>query len=79
MTKRSSLSQPDHPVWKLLRMIVVGGFVLASLWLFYDRLDNRDVLTILTAMAGVFGYDMTKSAMTKRENQDGNDVPKVEE
>lgn len=61
------LENPRHPLWKLLRMLVVGGFVLAALWLFYDRLDNRDLMTILTAVFGVLGYDLTKDKLANKK------------
>lgn len=64
------LENPRHPLWKLLRMLVVGGFVLAALWLFYDRLDNRDLMTILTAVFGVLGYDITKDKLANKKPQE---------
>ena len=73
-----AIDRPDHPLWKILRMLVVGGFVLASLWMFYDRLDNRDLMTILTAMAGVLGYDLTKAKMTGSKKEKQDDLPEVE-
>lgn len=58
-------------------MLVVGGLLLTSLYMFGDKLDNASVLAILTTMAGVLGFDITKAKMTgSRKEQD--DVSEVE-
>lgn len=62
----TSLADARHPVWKLLRSLVVGGLALAALWLFYDRLDSRDIGTVLTMMAGVLGFDVAKDKLAGR-------------
>lgn len=59
----TSLSDARHPIWKLARSLVVGGLALAALWLFYDRLDSRDIGTVLTLMCGVLGFDVAKDKM----------------
>lgn len=62
----TSLTDARHPVWKLLRSLVVGSLALAALWLFYDRLDSRDIGTVLTMMAGVLGFDVAKDKLAGR-------------
>jgi hypothetical protein len=66
VTPITSLSDARHPVWKLLRSGVVGGLALAALSLFYDRLDSRDIGTILTLMGGVLGFDFAKDRMAQQ-------------
>lgn len=67
-TPITSLADARHPVWKLARSLVVGGLALAALWLFYDRLDTRDIGTVLTVMCGVLGVDVVKDKMTGRRD-----------
>lgn len=61
------LENPRHPLWKLLRMFLVGTFMLVSLWMYYDRLDNRDFMTILTVVSGLLGYDVAKDKLANKK------------
>lgn len=61
----TSLADARHPIWKMLRSLLVGGLSLFALWLFYDRLDQRDITTVLTLMGGVLGFDVVKGRLTK--------------
>jgi len=57
---------PDskHPIWKLARLLIVGGFLLGFLALNYNRFDNRDLMTIFGTLAGLLGFDTIKSRIT---------------
>lgn len=55
----------DHPLWKLLRILVVGAILLGFLALNYHRLDSRDATTILGVLLSLAGFDATKAQLTK--------------
>lgn len=62
----------DHPLWKLLRLAVVGAILLAFLAMNYNRLDERDATTILGVLLSLAGFDATKAQLTKsNREQDG--------
>lgn len=82
MASKSMLDDPRHPLWKIIRTAVVGTLLVAFLSLNYNKMDERDLTTILGIAAGLLGFDFTKDRITgpgHKENSDGNDVPKVEE
>lgn len=68
---------PDskHAVWKLLRLVIVGGLLLGFLALNYNRLDSRDTMTIFGTLAGLLGFDALKSKLTneKPTSSDANE------
>lgn len=68
----SELAKPDHPIWKLVRMLVIGLLAFLFLSFNYDRFDNRDLITILGLVLGVGGFDQLKAQLTKR-NENGED------
>ncbi len=57
---------PDskHPLWKIIRLAVVGGLLLGFLALNYNRLDSRDTMTIFGTLAGLLGFDALKAKLT---------------
>lgn len=68
----SQLPPSDHVVWKILRTAVVGAILVAMLSLNYNKFDNRDIVTIITAMLGLAGYDTAKTMITR--NPGGSEV-----
>lgn len=81
MAKKSMLENPSHPLWKIIRTAVVGSLLVAFLSLNYNKMDERDITTVLGIAAGLLGFDFTKDKITgssKRENSDGHDVSEVE-
>lgn len=71
------LNDPSHPAWKLLRTAVVGSLLVAFLSLNYNKMDERDITTIIGVVSALLGFDITKAKVTgpKKEN---HDVPEVE-
>lgn len=67
---------PDakHPIWKLLRLAIVGGLLLGFLALNYNRLDGRDTMTIFGTLAGLLGFDALKAKLT-HEKDTGDSKP----
>ena len=61
---------PDW-VWKagfrLLRLAIVGGVLLACLKFNYNGLDPRDILTVFLTLAGVDGFESTAKRFMKPE------------
>lgn len=55
----------DHPIWKLLRLAVVGVILLGCLAFVYAGLDQRDAITLIATLAGLGGYDLLKSKVSK--------------
>lgn len=63
------LPASSHPIWKIIRLAVVGMILLAMLALGYNRFDERDVITILATLGGLGGFDFAKSAVTKKSEE----------
>lgn len=66
-----------HPIWKLLRLVIVGGLLLGFLALNYNRLDSRDTMTIFGTLAGLLGFDALKAKLTSdrptgRDSEEGS-------
>jgi hypothetical protein len=59
----------SHPIWKLIRLALVGGILLALLHFNYKGLDARDATTILATLAALGGFDAAKGAATKRDEE----------
>ena len=74
----SNLPASDHVVWKLLRLLIVGLILLGMLSFTYNQFDRRDIVTIVTALLGLAGYDTAKSLVTKPRDEDGRDAPPAE-
>lgn len=43
------LSHRDHPVWPLLRQVLILATIGFMLWANYNSVDARDLLTMLVA------------------------------
>jgi len=65
-----TLPASNHPVWKIIRLGVVGLILLAMLALGYNRFDERDILTILATLGGLGSFDFAKSAATKKSSSE---------
>lgn len=56
----------NHPVWKLLRYIVVGTILIVGCSTLYrSGFDPKDVVLIVTTVAGLAGYDQIKKKATE--------------
>lgn len=64
---------PSHPIWKLLRLVIVGGLMLGFLALNYNRLDSRDTMTIFGTLAGLLGFDALKAKLTREQPTSSED------
>lgn len=64
------MSDPKHPVWKLLRLAIVGGLLLGMLSLNYNQFDKRDVVTIFGVLAGLAGFDIAKDRTLNPKDSD---------
>lgn len=60
----------NHPIWKLLRLLIVGGLLLGFLAFNYNQLDSRDTMTVFGTLAGLLGYDVLKARVTNEGNEE---------
>jgi hypothetical protein len=58
----------SHPIWKLIRLALVGGILLALLHFNYKGLDARDATTILATLAALGGFDAATADLGVRCN-----------
>lgn len=59
------LADPAHPLWKLLRVVVVLIVMLIVFQFSYQHgLGLVDIIPILTILATVAGFDITKATIT---------------
>lgn len=59
----------DHPIWKILRQLVVGGILLGFLALGYNKLDERDFKTIAGVLGTLAGFDFLKDKVSRKEEE----------
>ena len=69
------MPESSHPIWKLLRLVIVGGLLLGFLALNYNRLDSRDTMTIFGTLAGLLGFDALKAKLTHEKPPSEQDHP----
>jgi hypothetical protein len=63
-----NLSKPDHPLWKILRLIVVGAILVVCCSVFYNNgFDRKDIVMIAMTLLGLGGYDQAKSVLTREQ------------
>jgi hypothetical protein len=60
------LGDPAHPLWKIIRLAVVGGILIACCSTMYrSGFDTKDIMLIATTLLGLGGFDQFKSMVTK--------------
>lgn len=69
----------DSPIYPILRVLIRAAILFAALWLFYSRLDARDIQTMLLAVlvdAGLSGVGyracQKKHADDSKGGEDGS-------
>jgi len=61
----------DHPVWKLLRLVVVGVVMFG---IFYSKIvyksdiELKDYIAIFFTLCSLAGFDVAKYRLTKESN-----------
>ena len=59
---------PSHPVWKLLRLVVVCVTLVVSLNLLYHNgWAPKDYVTLLNTLAVLGGYDAIKTKLAAKK------------
>lgn len=71
------LYNANHPIWKLLRTAIIGGLLTAFLCFNYNKMDERDITTILGIAGALLGFDFGKDKLIKSKKTE-DDVPEVE-
>ena len=60
------IDSPDHPVWKILRLAVVGVVLVVSCSFLYNNgFDKKDIVTIAMSLLALGGFDQLKAALTQ--------------
>lgn len=47
----------NHPLWNILRILVVGVTLTGLLCVNYNAVDSRDITTVVSVIAALAGYD----------------------
>lgn len=74
------LHDARHPLWKILRIAVVGGLLLLFLHLNYRHglVPEKDVGTIVSVLLGLIGFDVAKDRIVNGgNNSNGNNTPRT--
>jgi hypothetical protein len=68
------MNDPRHPVWKIIRIAVVGVLMIAFLHINYKSglVPEKDIGTILGVLLGLIGFDVAKDKLTHPEDKNTN-------
>jgi hypothetical protein len=55
----------DHPVWRILTMCVVLGFLTLILWVNASNFDRTELTSILEMAIAIGGWEFARSKMEK--------------
>jgi hypothetical protein len=56
----------DHPIWKIIRYAVVGiVMTVLCATLYKNGFDSKDMVLIITTIAGLAGFDQVKQKATE--------------
>lgn len=66
----SPLHNPDHPVWKLLNIVVILSTLTLVLWMNAEHFDKTEIQTILMMFFALIGgtgaSELLKSSQRKQ-------------
>ena len=65
---KSDLFDPHHPVWNIVRLVVVFIGLTLLLFLNADRFDQGELVTILEMLALVSGFEFFRHKVGKVKN-----------
>lgn len=70
------IQSPNHPVWKILMVAVVGAIMVSCMsFLYKNGFSDKDVITILGTLGGIIGVDKLKHSMCSKGNCNVDDTP----
>lgn len=52
-----SFHDKDHPIWGIVKPVVITGLVSFLLWLFSANFDQTEIKTIVFTLIGSFGLE----------------------
>ena len=62
------LNDPAHPLWKLLRLVVLLVACMVTFHFGYQSgLVYKDIIPIITLLLTIGGFDIAKAVVTKHE------------
>jgi|694.fasta_scaffold68922_5 hypothetical protein len=68
----TSIHDPKHPVWPIIRYVVVGGTMIAICSTLYKNgFDPKDLVLIITTLASIAGFDIFKTRVVNAEVDKG--------
>lgn len=79
MTWRDRLSEPAHPIWDIVRGLVLSGIILLIMLLFFKTAYHNDMApadfglmlaTVAGIVSGIFGVRAIKSSIVKSLTDD---------
>ena len=66
----NKLSDPAHPLWKIIRLLVVCVAILVVFQIGYSHgLGSVDIMPIVTILATLAGFDQLKSVVTSESRK----------
>ncbi len=64
------MNNADHPIWPLLRSIVLIVACLVTFqFCYYNKLSTSDIIPIVTIVLSILGVDITKYVINLRSSQ----------
>lgn len=65
-----SIHDPKHPVWSIIRTVVVGGTMIGLCATMYKNgFDPKDIILIATTLASLAGFDVVKTVVVANGSQ----------
>ena len=71
------LENPKHPIWKTMRIAVVGALLIAFLHLNYRHglVPEKDIGTVIGVLLGLIGFDVAKDKIVERRQHSEQQGP----
>ena len=64
-----SFHDPKHPIWPIIRTVVVGGTMIGlCATLYKNGFDPKDLVLIITTLASLAGFDALKTKVAIGDN-----------
>ncbi len=70
------LENPQHPLWKTMRLAVVGTLLIVFLHLNYQHglVPEKDSGTVVSVLLGLIGFDVAKDRIVNRTGGDNENA-----
>lgn len=68
------MTHPDHPLWGILRALVVGGLLLGVMAIFAQEFNANEWVTAAIGVLVVFANQMISWGFGKKQEQEFNQL-----